>query len=84
MNGIPWNEEIVSEFFEKACLTDTEKEVIRARINGWTRVKMSLELHMSVSTVDKIIKRAMEKYDNCRGISKILPERQKSIKNIYE
>lgn len=83
MHAIPWNEKIVNEFFEKACLTEDEKKIIRARINGWSRVKMALELHMSVSTVDKIINRAMKKYDNCRKISEILPERQKSIKNIY-
>ena len=50
-------------------LTEDEKKIIRARINGWSRVKMALELHMSVSTVDKLINRAMKKYDNCRKIS---------------
>lgn len=83
MHGIAWNKEIVNEFFDKACLTDMEKNIIRARINEKSRVEMALEYNISLSTVDKIISRVMKKYDNCQKKSVILPKREKSIQNIY-
>lgn len=83
MHGIAWNKEIVNEFFDKACLTEEEKRIIRARINGWSRVEMAMKYNISVSTVDKIISRVMKKYDYCQRNSETLPKREKSIKNIY-
>lgn len=83
MHGIAWTKESVNEFFDKACLTDMEKNIIKARINEWSRIQMAMKYNISVSTVDKTISRVMKKYDYCQRNSEILPKREKSIKNIY-
>ena len=47
---VPWNKLILEEFIKEALLTKEEEMIIRTRIAGWTRTKLSLELEMSLST----------------------------------
>lgn len=61
---VPWNKFIVEEFVSLAMLTEEEEMVLRTRVAGWPITKQSMELGMSVSTVNRIIKRLKVKYDN--------------------
>ena len=56
---------------------------MRTRVAGWSRTKQSMELGMSLSTVDRIIKRLKIKYDNCEKYSPILPPRKFSAEETY-
>lgn len=77
MKDIIWNKIILDEFTRLALLTETEEKVLRTRIAGWSRVKQSMELNMSVSTIDSVIRMIGIKYDMVQPYSAILPTRKK-------
>ena len=57
--------------------------VMRTRVAGWTRTKQAIELHMSVSKLDKIIRRLKVKYDHAARYDPILPPRKFSAAETY-
>ena len=77
MKDIIWNNIILDEFFRLAILTETEEQILRTRIAGWSRVKQSMEMNMSVSAVDSAIRMIGKKYDMVQPYSTILPIRKK-------
>ena len=77
MKDIIWNKIILDEFLKLAMLTDTEEKVLRTRIAGWSRVKQSMEMHISLSSIDCIIRVIGQKYDMVQPYSEILPARRK-------
>lgn len=77
MKDILWNKIILNEFIDLACLTETEEKVLRTMAAGWSRVKQSMELNLSVSAVDAVIHNLREKYDAVQPYSTILPVRRK-------
>lgn len=77
MKDIIWNKIILDEFIRLAILTETEEQILRTRIAGWSRVKQAMELNLSVSTVDCIIRMINQKYDMVQPYSEILPKRKK-------
>jgi hypothetical protein len=77
MKDIIWNKIILDEFLDLAMLTETEERVLRTRIAGWSRVKQSMEMHISVSSIDSIIRVIGQKYDMVQPYSKVLPARRK-------
>lgn len=77
MKDILWNKIILNEFIDLACLTETEEKVLRTMAAGWSRVKQSMELNLSVSAVDAVIATLRKKYDAVQPYSTILPVRRK-------
>lgn len=57
--------------------------VLRTRVAGWTRTKQAMELNMSVSSIDKIIKRLKIKYDGVAKYNPLLPPRKHSVEETY-
>lgn len=81
---VPWNKIIVDEFIRLACLSDEEKDVLITRVvKHWTRTKQHMELHMSMSKLDRIISSLKEKYDGVQPYSDILPKRKYSKEEKY-
>lgn len=80
---VPWNKVILERFIEEAMLTKEEEMIMRTRVAGWTRVKQSIELGMSLSSIDRIIKRLKVKYDNVQKYDPILPPRKFSAEETY-
>lgn len=80
---VPWNKIILEEFIRLGCLSEDEEAVMRTRVQGWTVTKQSIELGMSVSKVNFIIKRLKKKYDAVQPYSAILPPRKTSAAEIY-
>lgn len=78
MKGIIWTEAIFNEFVKRAMLSDEEIAVIETSIRGWSRVKQSIELNMSLSKIQRIKRRCEAKYDAVQKESDILPERKRS------
>lgn len=78
MKGIIWTDVIFNEFIKKAMLSDEEIAVLETSIRGWSRVKQSLELNMSLSKIQRIKRRCEAKYDVAQKESDILPERKRS------
>lgn len=77
MKDIIWNNIILDEFLRLAILTEIEEQILRTRIKGWSRVKQSMEFHMSVASVDSVIRMIGIKYDMVQPYSNILPVRKK-------
>lgn len=80
---VPWNKVIVEAFIEEAMLTKEEEAVLRTRVAGWTRTKQCDQLNLSMSTLDRIIKRLKQKYDNAAKYNPILPPRKSSAAEVY-
>lgn len=75
---VPWNKLILEEFIREGCLTKDEEMIMRTRVAGWSRVKQSMELGMSLSTVDRLIASLKKKYDGVQRYNPILPPRKPS------
>ena len=80
---VPWNTVIYAEFVRLGGLTEEEQDIMRTRMQGWSITKQSLEFHMSVSKVNRIIKRLKVKYDNVQPYSDLLPPRRFSAQETY-
>lgn len=78
-----WTKIVLEEFIRLANLTKEEEMIIRTRCNGWSRTKQSQELNMSLSTVDRIIKRLKVKYDKVQPYSPLLPPRKFSARETW-
>jgi hypothetical protein len=77
MKDIIWNKIILDEFLRLAFLTETEEKILRTRIAGWSRVKQSIEMNLSISSIDSTIRMINQKYDMVQPYSTILPVRKK-------
>ena len=62
-NQVIWTKKRLDTFVENASLSEFEERVIRTRAKGWSIVKQSIALNVSVSTINKTIKKLKEKYD---------------------
>ena len=82
-NQVPWNKIILEEFINLALLTKEEEMILRTRIYGWTVREQADRLNMSVSSVNRIIKRLKNKYDDVEKFSTILSPRKSSEKEKY-
>ena len=76
---VPWNKIILEEFIELACLNNTEEMIMRTRVKGWSITEQSHKLHMSESSIKRIIARLKVKYDSVQEYSPILPKRKNSV-----
>lgn len=59
---IPWTKTMLEKFIEEALLTEDEERILRTRVAGWSIVKQSVELNMSVSTVSRLVRNIHQKY----------------------
>lgn len=75
MNDLLWDNGMISEFTNLACLADEEIEVLRDWAHGKSIVYTSMRLHVSDSTVSNIRKRLRVKYDRVQPRSALLPVR---------
>lgn len=82
-NQVPWNKLIVEEFIAQALLTTDEEWVLRTRVAGWSITKQSIELGMSVSSVNRIIAKLKKKYDQVAKYNPLLPPRKFSDKETW-
>jgi DNA-binding NarL/FixJ family response regulator len=80
---VPWNKVIVEEFISEAMLTQEEEMILRTRVKGWSRTKQSIELGMSLSSVDKHIAMLKKKYDNVQKYDPLLPPRRMSAEETW-
>lgn len=76
---IEWTKRIVEEFIRLSNLTEDEEMILRTRaLKGWSRTQQQQALHMSMSTVDRLIASLKRKYDIVQKESDILPPRRYS------
>lgn len=80
---IYWTKAIVEEFVELGNLTKTEEAVFRMRAKEFTVTEISLKLHLSESTVKRIISKVKAKYDAVQTNSPLLPPRRYSYAEKY-
>ena len=78
-----WTKFILERFIDVGNLTKEEEAVMRTRAAGWTRTEQSMKLGMSLSTIDRIIKRLKVKYDRAQKYDVLLPPRKQSSQELY-
>lgn len=80
---VPWDKYILERFIETAVLTKEEEMIMRTRVAGWTITRQSIDLGISESSINRIIKRLKIKYDNVQKYDPLLPPRKFSAKETY-
>ena len=78
-----WTKFILERFIDVGNLTKEEEAIIRTRAAGWTRTEQSMKLGMSLSTIDRIIKRLKVKYDRAQKYDVLFPPRKQSSQELY-
>lgn len=68
---------MIEGFIVNGCLNHEDEQIVRLRMAKWSREKIAEEMHISVSTLDKRIKRLKDVYDQVRKMHPELelPER---------
>lgn len=54
---------MIEGFIINGCLNYEDAQIVRLRVARWSREKIADEMHISVSTLDKRIKRLKKIYD---------------------
>lgn len=80
---VPWNKPLLDEFVTLAQLSEQEEWIMRTRIAGWSRSKQAMALHISVETLDRLIRLLKQKYDKVQPLSPLLPPRKFSAKETW-
>ena len=80
---VPWTKFIYDTFCEEAMLNETERFIMRTRIDGWAVTKQAMHLHMSEANVHRLIKILKCKYDAVAAGNPDLPPRRYSAKETY-
>lgn len=78
-----WTKIILEEFIRLGNLTKEEEMIMRTRCDSWSIVQQATTLGMSVSTVNRIIRRLKKKYDAVQPYSPLLPPRKNSAEELY-
>lgn len=73
-----WTKLIVETFLSEANLSKEDEMILRTRAAGWSRTRQSTELNMSLSSIDRRIKRMKQIYDVVQKTNPILPPRKES------
>lgn len=60
---VPWTDKVLREFIERALLTEDEIFIMTTRVKGWTVTKQAEALHVSESSVARMIKSLKQRYD---------------------
>ena len=80
---IAWTKFIYETFCEEAMLSETERFIMRTRIEGWPVTKQAMHLNMSEANVHRIIRILKIKYDKVAANNPKLPPRRHSAKETY-
>lgn len=70
--GIIWTKQKTEDFIELAMLSDDEAYIMRTRVKGVPISVQASELHVSESTVHRMIAKIKKKYDH---VQKEYPDR---------
>lgn len=59
---------MVEGFIVNGCLNHEDAQIVKLRTARWSREKIAEEMHISVSTLDKKIKRLKDVYDEVQRL----------------
>lgn len=82
-DGILWTRFILEEFIKEGCLTEDQEKIWRTRCAGYTVSEQAKMLQMSVSNVNKEIRKIKDKYDEVQKHNPHLPPRRHSKQEDY-
>lgn len=74
MTKLNWNKLMLDEFCDLALLSDVERFLIESRIKGMTICQQADELNLSVSSVNRMIRKIKDKYNEVQRFSDVLPK----------
>lgn len=59
---------MIDGFIVNGCLNSEDEQIVKLRMLRWSREKIAEEMHISVSTLDKKIKRLKDVYDEVQRL----------------
>lgn len=59
---------MIEGFIVNGCLNSEDEQIVKLRMLRWSREKIAEEMHISVSTLDKKIKRLKDVYDEVQRL----------------
>ena len=59
---------MIEGFIVNGCLNSEDEQIVKLRMLRWSREKIAEEMHISVSTLDKRIKRLKDVYDEVQRL----------------
>lgn len=59
---------MIEGFIICGCLNSEDEQIVKLRMLRWSREKIAEEMHISVSTLDKRIKRLKDVYDEVQRL----------------
>ena len=59
---------MIEGFIVNGCLNSEDEQIVKLRMARWSREKIAEEMHISVSTLDKRIKRLKDVYDEVQRL----------------
>ncbi len=74
MGKVPWNPVIYKEFVSLSYLTEEEKRILKTRVAGWDQAAQIADLHISLATLNRRIRKLKDKYISVEKYSDKLPE----------
>lgn len=74
MKKVPWNRVIYQEFVSLSFLTEEEERILETRVAGWNQTAQAYELHISLATLNRRIRRLKDKYALAAQYSSTLPD----------
>lgn len=81
---VPWTQDKLDFFIEKALLNEDEEFIMRTRCKGWTITQQAFQLNKSESTIHNMVKVLKLKYDVVqKEYPTKLPPRKFSVEETY-
>lgn len=78
-----WTKFILERFISEGNLSPEEEHVMRMRAACRGNVEISMSLHMSIRTVERIVQRLKKKYDAVAAFDPLLPPRKETAAELY-
>ena len=83
-NQVIWTSKALETFIREANLNEEEEWIMRTRVKGWSRTRQAAELHISLSCLDKRIKKLKKLYDHVqKDFPDVLPVRKMSSEELW-
>ena len=79
-----WTKTVLEAFIVEGNLNERQEYIMRTRTRGYSIVRQSEELHLSVDQINKEIAKLKKIYDAAQVNSKILPPRKKNNFELYK
>lgn len=81
---VVWTKPVLEDFIRLALMDERQEAVIRLHASGKSQVEICMQLNISESTLNRIIRELKDRYDEVQPHSEIMKPRQKDANKLKE